>query len=71
MTNWGFKEHKFEKWTNWLLVIGTVIAIAYFYYHWDWLPVLLSIWVILTLLIHLIARFCHILEKRAYNNRRR
>lgn len=71
MPNWGRKEHRFENWTNWLLIIGAVIAIAYFYYRWDWLPLLLSTWTLLTLLIHLIARFCHILEKWSYNGRRR
>ena len=69
MVNWGWKEHKWEKYSNWMLLSGSVIAIGYLYTKWDWLTYLLAIWIILTTFIHSIARLFHRLEKRYYNNR--
>lgn len=69
MTNWGQKEHKFEGYTTWLLVIGTIISALYFYNRELLLAYLAMGILVLTLLVHLIARSFHCIEKYTYNKR--
>jgi hypothetical protein len=69
--NWGRKEHKWENYTNLMLVIGSLSAGAYLYYHWNWLITFTMWWMMATTLIHLIARMFHLFEKWSYRSRGR
>lgn len=69
MPNWGRKEHKWENYTNLMLIVCSLSAIAYLYYRLDWLITFTMCLIIATTLVHLIARLLHLLEKRSYNKR--
>jgi type IV secretory pathway TrbD component len=66
MAKWGWREHKFEGYTNTMLIIGSLASIAYFYFKFDWLITFILVWMIATTIVHLIARTFHKLEKFFY-----
>jgi hypothetical protein len=66
--SWSQKEHKAENQTVGMLFVGTALAIAFLVFHTDWIVYLLAGWTVLTTLVHLLARFYHLMEKRQYSN---
>jgi len=66
---WGFREHRWENRTNFLLFIGSGIAIFLLFYPYVVGYYILSVWMVLTFLVHLYARFSHWMEKRLYGKR--
>jgi len=62
--NWGKIEHNIENKTNTLLVVGVVLAVAFPVLRYWWLPYALATWTIVVAVVHLFARFAHLMEKR-------
>jgi uncharacterized membrane protein len=66
MASWGLREHKAENKTSFLLLIGAMISGFFIFFRLDWLVWGLAIWTLLTFVVHLYARFSHIMEKHTY-----
>lgn len=62
---WGKQEHRFERWTNYLLV-ATIILFYYSLYH-DYLKKYAFYALLITFVVHLTARICHRIEKYYHN----
>src|SRR4030042_2240928 len=69
MANWGWREHKLEAYSSSMLFIGLIFSLLYMYYRISWIPLLLCLWVILTFVVHFIARFCHWRERVNFRKR--
>jgi uncharacterized membrane protein HdeD (DUF308 family) len=63
---YGNKEHKWEGYSSTMLVIGSLMAIAGFYFNSIWIFYIVAGWMIITTVIHLVARIFHRMEKIAY-----
>lgn len=66
MAKWGWREHRWENYTNVMLIIGSLASVAYWYYKYEWLLYFILVWIILTTIVHLVARLFHRLEKLFY-----
>ena len=67
--NWGMREHSAEGKTSFLLLVNVVVALVYWFTRSDWLIWILIVIAIVTFLIHLWARFAHMMEKRWYKSK--
>jgi len=61
---WGNLEHKLESFTNWLMFIVVMIFWFVLYKQWWFLARYCFYGLVLTFLVHLLARFCHRREKK-------
>ena len=61
---WGKREHQLEGWTNDALVVTLIIfSIAFYFHSWFFMHFAFA-WLVISLIIHFIARFCHSEEKK-------
>jgi hypothetical protein len=64
---WGRAEHRFERWTNYLLLVTFLWFFFSLYMH-SWCFVKISFVLVgITFGVHLLARACHIIEKYYHN----
>jgi hypothetical protein len=71
MARWGMREHKWENYSQTLLIIASLGTIGYWFVRWEWLLYCLLGLILLITLVHGIARFFHRLEKYFYKGGRR
>jgi len=64
---WGKREHRLEGWTNGALCVTVVLFILALYRHSWFLMYFVFGWLLISLGIHLLARFCHGREKKWHN----
>lgn len=69
MAKWGYREHKWESYTNIMLFIGSIMSLAWLHWREDWLVWFVILWMIVTTGVHLIARIFHRLEKHYYKGK--
>lgn len=69
MPNWGKKEHNWEGKSSWLIAATAGTVTLWWQVRWEWLLYVLTALIFITLFAHLLARFYHRLERRAYRRR--
>lgn len=61
---WGKREHDYESFTNWMLALTTIsFGIGILVLSWCLIKASFIL-LIITFLVHLMARFCHTREKK-------
>jgi hypothetical protein len=66
LSNWGTREHNAENRSSVLLWLVGVAAASYWLTQWQWLLIVVTVLIAITIIIHTYARIAHGAEKRAW-----
>jgi len=65
--SWGKKEHRLERWTNIALYITVILFIIVWYRHSWFLFYFAFTWLLISIGIHMVARWCHRKENKYHS----